>query len=290
MSTLTKILIILLTLSSLFLCGYVVQYVSNVDNYKEQYEQTQQKLGQKENEIVSLNQNLIDERTKRFQLEEGNIKEIELLKAKITELEINVDSLERIKTELEVKVEGWRDITKTLTESTDEQMQLYKTTLLELNKTAGNLKLEKTKLDEVSDALIEKEALIDMLEADVRRLTEERTALENRVNRVLQLYGMRAVPQKPVTAQKDLARLATATTVKIGLKGLVTAIDTKNSMAKISIGKTDGVKKGMRFHVSRGSEYICDIVIIDIAAQEAVGLLELVQQVPRIGDNASTNW
>ena len=37
MSPLTKILIVLLTLSSIFLCGIVVTYVGNADNYKEQY-------------------------------------------------------------------------------------------------------------------------------------------------------------------------------------------------------------------------------------------------------------
>ena len=34
MSTLTKVLIVLLTISSIFLCGIVVTYVSNAHNYK----------------------------------------------------------------------------------------------------------------------------------------------------------------------------------------------------------------------------------------------------------------
>lgn len=35
MSTLTKILIVLLTLSSIFLCGIVVTYVANAEDYKQ---------------------------------------------------------------------------------------------------------------------------------------------------------------------------------------------------------------------------------------------------------------
>ena len=38
MSTLTKILIVLLTLSSIFLCGIVVTYVANADNYRQKYD------------------------------------------------------------------------------------------------------------------------------------------------------------------------------------------------------------------------------------------------------------
>ena len=45
----------------------------------------------------------------------------------------------------------------------------------------------------------------------------------------------------------------------------------------------------MKFHVSRGDEFICDILIIDTKAEESVGILELIQQQPRIGDNVATN-
>jgi hypothetical protein len=45
----------------------------------------------------------------------------------------------------------------------------------------------------------------------------------------------------------------------------------------------------MKFHVIRGDEFICDILIIDIDAEEAVGILELVQKQPKVGDNVSTN-
>ncbi len=37
MSTLTKILIVLLTISSIFLCGIVVTYVANAEDYRQKY-------------------------------------------------------------------------------------------------------------------------------------------------------------------------------------------------------------------------------------------------------------
>ena len=78
-------------------------------------------------------------------------------------------------------------------------------------------------------------------------------------------------------------------TKDIGLKGLVTAVDLKNSMASISIGTADGVKEGMTFHVTRGNTFICDILIIEVDVEMAIGVLDLVVQQPRVGDNASTN-
>ena len=38
MSNLTKVLIVLLTISSIFLCGIVVTYVANADNYRQKYD------------------------------------------------------------------------------------------------------------------------------------------------------------------------------------------------------------------------------------------------------------
>ena len=66
-------------------------------------------------------------------------------------------------------------------------------------------------------------------------------------------------------------------------------MDLKNSLASISLGKADNVKEGMKFYVTRGDKFICEILIIDIDAEQAVGVLERVQQQPRVGDNVSTN-
>ena len=46
----------------------------------------------------------------------------------------------------------------------------------------------------------------------------------------------------------------------------------------------------MRFHVTRGDEFICDILILDVEVEKAVGILEMVQDRPKVGDNATTNF
>jgi hypothetical protein len=45
----------------------------------------------------------------------------------------------------------------------------------------------------------------------------------------------------------------------------------------------------MRFHITRGDEFICDILVTDVDAEKAVGRLELILQQPKTGDNVSTN-
>ncbi|GAH62796.1 unnamed protein product, partial [marine sediment metagenome] len=76
---------------------------------------------------------------------------------------------------------------------------------------------------------------------------------------------------------------------KIGLNGLVTAVDLKNSVAEISIGAAHGVREDMRFYVIRGDEFICEIRIHHVDTERAVGELRLVQKQPSIGDSVTAN-
>jgi len=48
----------------------------------------------------------------------------------------------------------------------------------------------------------------------------------------------------------------------------------------------------MKFHVTRGDDFICDILVLHVDAETAVGILELMdvtRQQPKVGDNVSTN-
>jgi hypothetical protein len=60
-------------------------------------------------------------------------------------------------------------------------------------------------------------------------------------------------------------------------------------MASISIGSVDGVKENMKFHATRGDEFVCDILIISVEPETAVGVLELVQKQPQAGDIVTTD-
>ena len=52
-----------------------------------------------------------------------------------------------------------------------------------------------------------------------------------------------------------------------------------------------GVRPKMKFLVTRGGQFICEMLIIDIEPEKAVGLLQRVKagSQPKIGDNVSTN-
>lgn len=289
MSTLTKILIVLLTLSSIFLCGIVVTYVANADNYRQKYNDLKTDKDSLSKKVEDLTKQVNENIEQKKQVENKLSSEITSLKAEKGELQTNFDNAEREKAALLQKVNSWTSITKDFYETNDKQGQLLKNTLEELNKVQTEQVSQRKELDETTKALEEKMAIIETLQAENKRILEEKTELQNRLDKFLQPIGKTAAAAVPVTPREEAARPATTEARDIALQGLVTAVDLKNSMATISIGTADGVKEGMRFHVTRGNEFLCDILIIDADIKEAVGALELVQQQPNVGDTVSTN-
>ena len=289
MSTLTKVLIVLLTLSSIFLCGIVVTYVANAENYRQRYDRLSSETSALKKKNEDLTKQVNEQIEDKDALEKKLRSQIASLNTELTGLKSELKEVDREKETLLQKVNSWTSIVKDFSETNDKQGTLLKNTLEELKKIQSEQIRQGKELNETTTTLIEKMALIDALESEKRRLLEEKTDLQNRLENLLQPAGKMEVPT-PVTPEQDKARPAGPETRQIDLKAVVTAVDLKNSMAGISIGSTDGVKENMKFHVTRGDEFICDIVIFDVDTAESVGMLELVQQPPQVGDSVSTSF
>jgi septal ring factor EnvC (AmiA/AmiB activator) len=289
LSTLTKILIVLVTLSSIFLCGIVVAYVALADNYKDKYN----KIRIERDELTKTTADKIEQYNQKDAeknaLENKLNSEIAKLNTEISTLKGDLKQVEAQKKIEEKRASDMASVVETSSQTASETTKLLMDTQAELNK----LKSEQIKLiaqfDDTSKTLLEKLAVIQTLQKEKKQLLEEKIELQNRMDKLLQPIGKATAPAVTVTPRTEIARPAPVITEKIGLKGLITAVDTKNKMASISIGTADGVKEGMKFHVTRADKFICDILIIDTDTEEAVGALELVQEQPRPGDTVTTN-
>ena len=288
MSTLTKILIVLLTISSIFLCGIVVTYVANADNYRDQYNTLKGEAdGLRETEAGAVKARN-EKEAEMARLEDELSSQIAALKIEVDELKTQLKDVERRNNQLLNEVASYASASKTYSQTAKEMTQLLKDAQDAFKKADTERIQIIAQLDETSTILLEKMAIIQTLETEKRRLLEGKSELQSTLDKLLLPTGK--LPAEPVivTPKKDIARPAPVTTREIGLKGLVTGVDLKNKLAGISIGTADGVKEGMKFHVTRGDKFICDILIIDTDAEEAVGALELMQEQPKAGDVVST--
>ena len=291
MSTLTKVLIVLLTLSSIFLCGIVVTYVANAENYRQMYNRLRvEKDAAVENEQNAKKQfNELQNQTKEEKDKLNN--EIAALDREKGELGTKLKEAERQVAALIEEAGKWKAITRDFTDTNEKQRQLLENTLAKLKTIEAEQIQSDKELNETTASLIEKMAIIGDLEKQSKQLLEEKTALQNELDKLLQRTGKAVAVPQPVTTIKEKAQVAPPT-IDISLNGLIAAVDLENSLAEISIGAANGVKQNMTFHVTRGNKFICDIVILDVEPEKAIGTLELMEvtkEQPQAGDNVSTN-
>lgn len=291
MSTLTKILMVLITISAIFLSGIVVTYVANADNYKEQYDSLYARYQSEQQKRSSAEQQL--EKTTELMNQVGKElnDKITALNIRIEQIQGELDKAEREKSQLLQRVDGFAAEVATFTKTNQDQRTLLEETIKTWKSVEADLIREQSQHKETARLLLEKLAIISTLDEKNKRLLEENAALQSKLDQPMRQYGKVVAPPPSVTPIREKARPAMVPlpTRDIGLKGRIANVDIKNKMAEISIGKAHGVAENMRFHVTRGDQFICDIVILDVEPEKAVGRLELVQYEPQPGDNISTN-
>ncbi len=284
MSTLTKVLIVLLTIASIFLCGIVVTYVANADDYKQKYDSLyngyQAAKKNEDNAKTQLN-NTIEEKDR----DAGKLGEqIASLEEEINKVKGDLANAERERDDAARKVNNWAAIVMDFSKTIENNEKLVKGALAERDLKEAELIKQGKELEDTTAALMENMAIVSQLQEGSKRLLEEKTELQNKLDQYLRQYGKAIAEPMQVT---------TIPTKDIDLNGSITEVDLKNLLAEISIGTADGVKEGMRFHLTRSDRFICDIVILDVWPEKAVGWLELLQDQPQnhpqINDRVSTN-
>ena len=285
MSTLTKVLIVLLSLFSIFLCGTVVTYVGTAKNYKQAYEQAQSEIASLRQTSTSYKEQLEEKKRQMQELSDKLDSEISSLKNEKVTLEQNLKLAERAKLDLDEKVKTLAAAALKFEETVGGMEGSLKQTREDLDKArAEEVKLTKN-LNELTASLEEKMVQLKSLDAEKKRLLEEKSKLEN------QIAGKTTSPELsgPITTVPDSATQAVESSGgSVPIQGKITAVE--GSLATLSIGTADGVEKGMIFHITRNDSFICDVKITEVDTQACAGTLQLVQQQPSVGDMASTTW
>lgn len=300
MSTLTKVLIVLLTVFSIFLCGIVATYVATAENQRDRAEGLQRTVQVARTREAQAQQELEDEKRAAEALKEqlgGRIAALDLEKR---DLLARLDDIKRQNSQLMAENQQQRSSATLANELSAKHTQQFETAQQQVRTLEADLSTRKRELDETNQMLLERMAVIAQLETRVRRLTEENTEIENRLNQYLQQHG-RIATRPPTTVPPStptvhpMQPVATAPTTRptrtIDLNGQITAVDMKSKLAEVSIGAAAGVRHEMKFHVTRGDRWVADLVILEVWPDKAVGILDIVQQgmEPRVGDSAATN-
>ncbi len=287
MSTLTKILIVLLSLFSIFLCGTVVTYVGNANSYKALYDNAQGEMTVLAAEKASAQRQYNVQVQGVVKLKDDLNQTIQLLEEEKSNLMDDLRSAERASLQYQARADSWQGIVTGFEQTIANLEVSLKTTQGQLDKVRKDDIQEAKEFNELTARLYETIVLLEALRADKQRLLEAKSGLEEQLKWAA---GGRAAVVKAaenvVTPVKGSARAAVSMLETTDLKGLVTEVG--ESLVSVSIGSADGVEENMRFHVTRGDDFICDVVITNVDTNKAAGVLDLKVDQPRIGDTVST--
>jgi DNA repair ATPase RecN len=289
LSTLTKILIVLLTISSIFLCGIVVTYVGTATNYKKEFESRRDSINslKKENaslkdQINALNDTISKDAIAHSSRIDAYKQEIDQLNTDLGEYKMKLDDAQ---TRIDNNSSILADNLKTIA-TNNQLVKEAQTKVAELEALKTN---NKKQIDDLTSTIVSKDAELDQIEIEKKQLIEEKTQLQNRLDQYLQQVGKASVTPAPVTAMTGPAQIAPPVR-NLDLEGVISEVKSQDSLVSISKGSADGVKQGMRFHVVRNDKFICDIVIFNVDADQASGYFDLVgEDLPRAGDIVKTN-
>ena len=166
MSGLTKILIILLTLASIFLCGIVVTYVANAGNYRDKYTTQRTQHDALSRKVSGLNKQLDEKIKQKDELEKKLNDQIAALKIQTDELQVGLKSAQREKAKLEEKVNSWVTVVESFTATAKDKQALLDKTLEELNTLKQQQIKDRKQLAEANTAMVEKMAIIETLDTE----------------------------------------------------------------------------------------------------------------------------
>jgi len=274
---------------SVFLCGIVITYVGNADNYKGKYETANRSLGSARQVAEQAKTDYEEFKALKETEFAKAAQEMQALKDRLVAMDGQIKEAQLAKRQAEAEAANMASAAKASNDTAVAQTELFKAAQAQLTAARQEQVKQKKVLQETDDLLIQKMAIIAAQNQRLMRLTEEKTDIQGKLEQYLHQYGKMAGSTRPATQVSASARQARPIMQDIGLKGLVTGVDIPNSLAEISVGMADGVKKEMTFKVTRGDKFVCNILVVDVDAEKAVGDLQLVQLPPRVGDKVSTN-
>lgn len=275
---------VLLSLFSIFLCGMMVTFVGSAKNYKREYIE-QQKNAQYAQKELAKKDELFNAQVNKFKGLEAELQEkILTLESEKNVLVADLRKTERLSAQYQSQADSWKGVMTGFEQSVRGLQASLQQTQQQLDTARAQGIKDQKELNQITADLYAKIVQLQSLEAERRRLLEQKTELEKQVTSLS--TGAGPVEVRPVTPLVRTATPVSEPTAAADIKGVI--VDVSENLVHLSVGSADGVRENMVFHITRGEQFLCDVVVTNIDINQSAGVLQLIQQQPRVGDTAST--
>ena len=280
MSTLGKILTVMVALVSVVLAALVVRDFALATSWKAAYDLAdsnfQEALKERDEAVQQRNLDRTAREAERAQKDEqintlknmvaerdGAIKDLtatrENQEKRLAELVIQITGINNDLTKLLAEKDSWRKERDDSMKRADDLAGMY-------NELENKYRVAQADLSNLKELL--------------RQTQEEKVALESQKNWIVQNYPEVKLPaQVPAVPTQQL-------------KGLIAKTDNEAKVAEINLGADDGVVKGMKFFIYNGAEmkYLATLEITLVSKNSAAGKLSVIRGTVKVNDHVTNKF
>lgn len=260
----------------------MVAFVGSAKNYKSLYTE-QRELAQYVQADLAKKDQLFNDQAAKYKTQEADLTaKLLAMEAESNQLKADLRKNERLVVQYQAQADSWKGVMTGFEQSVRNLQASLQQTQQQLDTSRSQGINDRKELNQITADLYAKIVQLQSMEAERRRLLEQKTELEKQLSGA----GVGAVSIQPVTPTAQRDALPASTVSSSVVRGLVKDMD--ETLVHLSVGSADGVRENMVFHVTRGDQFLCDVIVTHVDINQSVGVLELIQQRPRVGDTAST--
>lgn len=260
----------------------MVAFVGSAKNYKSLYNEQRDLALYAQAELAKKDQ-LFNDQMAKYKTQEAELTaKLLAMEAESNQLKADLRKNERLVVQYQSQADSWKGVMTGFEQSVRNLQASLQQTQQQLDAARAQGINDRKELSQITTDLYAKIIQLQSMEAERRRLLEQKTELEKQLSGA----GVGAISIQPVTptAQRDVLPASAVSTAAV--RGLVKDID--ETLVHLSVGSADGVRENMVFHITRGDQFLCDVVVTHVDINQSVGVLDLVKQRPQVGDTAST--
>lgn len=284
MSTLSKVFAVLLVVFSVAFTSMTVSIVARTANWKETAQRyaeharvvdtnLRQMIAASSAELAAAHDRVQANRAQISQLEQqvqSQAADVADLHAQIAKLTSEKGSTEAMNRGLLAQLQS--------AEAARSQYQAQRDGL-----ERKNVDLDRRSID-LNDRVNELTAAVTVLQEEKRQYEQQLHILQqenDKLSNAMQRPGSGDQFESP--SGLALKGVEAATPVSgTAIRGRVTQVE--GDLVTISVGRADGVTKGMKFVIHRGDEYVGDLVINAVDPNQSAGRLTIAPRTPSLGD------
>lgn len=279
MHVVTKILVILAAILSVFLSALVISYSVNADRIVADYQNEQLRRAASEAALATAAAQHAEELDRVRKERDASNDKIASQNSMLSQLQLDSARLTKDK----AVAEGQRDSQTSQIDQLNETVKTLTALIAGYRKEVTDSRTTELAVRKQS---IELEDRISDLESQLEVATQARRQLEE------QLAEARRAIETALANPGGDAKSAQPFIFSGGvISGRVDEVSTDPAtgalLAKISVGTNDGVRPNMKMFISRGSDFVANLIIIQADLNFSVGRVELLGRTgfePRNGD------